>query len=210
MIHIGETEFYRAVYDDAFAHDVVLVEGVRSPITTRVTRAYRWMAGSKRLGGLVVQPRAPALEERHARVVHADLSGEEFARVWKSVPFWLRALIYVAAPIFALRYRWFGTREMLAHSLSSLDDAPSMKELLSWTPERALFDKAVLEARDKRLVDTLGKELDNPRAGETRLAIVYGAGHMRAVLRELTGVRGFLPDHGEWLTVFRPWDPAGA
>jgi hypothetical protein len=28
MVHIGEAEFYREVYGDAFAHDVALVEGV--------------------------------------------------------------------------------------------------------------------------------------------------------------------------------------
>jgi hypothetical protein len=41
MVHIGEAGFYEAVYADALGHDIVLLEGVRSPITTRVTRSYR-------------------------------------------------------------------------------------------------------------------------------------------------------------------------
>ena len=56
MVHIGVPEFYRQVYEDALTHDAVLVEGLRSPITTRITRSYRWIVGAKRLG-LIVQPK---------------------------------------------------------------------------------------------------------------------------------------------------------
>jgi hypothetical protein len=55
MLHIGEPQFYEAVFSSAMAHDAVLIEGVRSPIVTRLTRAYRWLDCSKRLG-LIVQP----------------------------------------------------------------------------------------------------------------------------------------------------------
>ena len=41
MVHLGTPEYFKAAYDDAFAHDVVLVEGVNSPIVRRMTRSYR-------------------------------------------------------------------------------------------------------------------------------------------------------------------------
>jgi hypothetical protein len=59
MAHVGEPAFYQATYADALAHDVVLFEGVRSPITTRITRSYRWLVGSRAMAGLVVQPTFP-------------------------------------------------------------------------------------------------------------------------------------------------------
>lgn len=59
MVHAGEPDFFQAVYADAFSHDVVLVEGVKSPIARRVTRCYRWIDGSKAMN-LVIQPSYPA------------------------------------------------------------------------------------------------------------------------------------------------------
>ncbi len=198
MVHLGEPEYYAAVYADAFSHDVVLVEGVRSPITRRITRSYRWLAGSKTLG-LVVQPRPPA--DCHARIVHADVSGQEFAELWKLVPIWLRVFVSIGAPVIGLKGRWFDTRRSLGKAIASMDDAPSQEEL-SFNPEFGGLHHAILDARDERLVARLMEQLDSPTSGETRLAVVYGAAHMRAVLRSLTGVRGFRPDGGAWLTVF--------
>ena len=108
MVHVGEPAFYEATYADALRHEVVLIEGVRSPITTRVTRSYRWLVGSQAMAGLVVQPRFPT-EGGRARIVHADLTAEEFAREWATVPLWLRATIYVLAPLIGLQRRWFST-----------------------------------------------------------------------------------------------------
>jgi len=54
MIHVGEPSFFKAVYEDACDHDVILIEGVHSPIVRRITRTYRWIGEEKRLN-LVVQ-----------------------------------------------------------------------------------------------------------------------------------------------------------
>ena len=43
MVHVGEEQFYRETYDEAFSHDVVLVEGFRSPVGRNLTRSYRWI-----------------------------------------------------------------------------------------------------------------------------------------------------------------------
>jgi hypothetical protein len=200
MVHVGEPDFFQKVYADAFSHDVVLVEGVRSPITRRITRSYRWIKGSKRMN-LVLQSAYSSPPNSTARIVHADLSGEEFAALWRKVPLRVRAFVYVAAPLIGLRHRWFGTRTSFAKG-HSLDDLPSRNEVMRFSPETIALTQAVIHARDVRLVERLGEELDNPTSGVERLAIVYGAGHMRAVLRELLQRRGYRVKKGEWLTVF--------
>lgn len=200
MIHLGEAAFYEAVYRDACAHDAVLVEGVRSPITTRVTRAYRWIEGAKHIG-LVVQPRHPPQSESQATMIHADLSGEEFERHWRKVPIRLRLLLYVGAPIYALYYRWFGSRASLAKG-HALDDLPSRDETLRWTPEFASFDEAILTERDKRLIEVMSGYLDETTSEPRRLAVVYGARHMRAVIKELTRKRAFHCVDSEWMLIF--------
>jgi hypothetical protein len=199
MLHIGESEFFRTVYQDAFSHDVVLVEGVRSPIARRITRSYRWIAKSKSLG-LIVQPRYPSSAGCHAEIVDADLSHDEFRNVWRDVPLWQRALIFVACPIVGIQLGWFGSRERLAKGLS-LDDLLSREEALNFGPETVALTRAILHARDRRLIARLKEKLDDPRPEMRRLAIVYGARHMRAVLRELTD-RDYHVERAEWLTVF--------
>jgi hypothetical protein len=200
MVHVGEPDFFETVFADAFSQDVVLVEGVRSPVTRRVTRSYRWIEGSKTMN-LVVQPPYPSQASCHARIVHADLSGEEFAKVWHEVPLWLRLSVYVLVPVIGARRQWFGSRETLAKGLS-LDDLASRDEILNFSPETVALNQAILNARDVCLVERLSEQLDDPALGVRRLAIVYGAHHMRAILRELTHRRGYHVEGGDWLTVF--------
>jgi hypothetical protein len=195
MIHIGDAAFYEAAYADAFAHDAVLTEGVRSPVTMRLTRAYRWIVGARHLG-LVLQPRAPST--CRARVVHADLTAEEFEQVWSEVSLGLKLLLYVAAPAFALYKRWTATRASLAKG-HSMEDLTSRDEILDWNPETALVTRAILEVRDRRLLERLNELLARPDT--QTIAIVYGAAHMRAVLAELIGRQGFRPGDMDWMTV---------
>ena len=198
MVHVGEPAFYRRVYEDALSHDVVLFEGVKSPITRRVTRSYRWIEGSRKLA-LVVQPKLPLVSEG-ARIIHADLSREEFETLWRTIPLWLRLLTFVVPPIIGLRHRW-GSRQTLAKGMSK-DDLPSREEIIDWNPETSPLTQVVLHARDDRLIERLGEQLDHPAPGVETLAVVYGAAHMRRVLRELTTRRGYFTDRTEWMTIF--------
>src|SRR5262249_59333917 len=83
----------------------------------------------------------------------------------------------------------------------SLVALPRRDEFLKLSPETAALDRALLHARDARLIERLSAELDDHGSGPRRLAIVYGANHMRAVLRPLTQ-RGYHVERGDWLTVF--------
>lgn len=199
MVHVGEAAFYAQVYDDAFDHDVVLVEGVRSPVVRHLTSSYRWIDVEKL--GLVIQPRALSNESERTRVVHADLSIDEFHAEWSKVPLWIRAAAFALAPLIGLHRRWFASRESLAEKMT-MEDRLSSEDILSWDPEFAAFTHSIMGARDARLLERLGEELDRPPASEgCRIAVIYGASHMRAVLIDLKA-RGFSPAKGEWLTVF--------
>lgn len=200
MVHVGEPAFFETVYADAFSHDVVLVEGVNSPIVNRITRSYRWLKGSKRID-LKVQPHYPSPESYRAKIFHADLSGDEFLQVWRTVPIWLRLAVNIISPLIGAQVRWFGSRETIAKHLS-LDDLPSRDEVLDFSLETAALTQAIVDARDARLLQRLAARLDNPGAGMRSLAIVYGAQHMRAVIRELKSRYGYIVDHGDWITIF--------
>jgi hypothetical protein len=197
MVHVGEPAFYEATYRDAFAHDVVLVEGVNSPVVRRVTRSYRWQVGSRAMAGLVVQPLARG-EVISGRVVHADLSAGEFAQEWRRVPLWTRAMIYVLAPMVGLCRR-YSSRAAIAKNLAC-DDEPGVGELLAIDPETGGLTQALLSSRDDRLVERLDSELAD--AKPRSLAIVYGALHMRAVVRAITTRYDYFASGAEWRLVF--------
>jgi hypothetical protein len=198
MLHLGTAEFFKTVYADAFTHDVVLVEGLRSPIARRITRSYRWAVGRNSMN-FIVQPQYPAPDRCEAKVILADLSAEEFEVAWLEVPLWLRALINVAAPAIGVSRRWLGSRKTLANAMA-LNDLADGKEILDLRPETLALTHAILHARDLRLLERLGEQLDT-RSEIRRLAIVYGAQHIRAVLRQLS-LRGFHVGRADWLTVF--------
>jgi hypothetical protein len=199
MVHVGEAEFYKETYADARSHDVIFIEGVHSPIATRITRSYRWLVGARGMDGLIVQPRFPATEAG-ARIVHADLSQDEFEAEWRSVPLWLRLAVYLLAPAVGLRRRWRYSRAKLAKEMAC-EDQPSFAELLALSPETGALTRPILLARDERLIERLRVELDERPSRPLNLAIVYGAMHMRAVVRELTDHRDFVPWGAEWRTV---------
>jgi hypothetical protein len=199
MIHVGTESFYRQVYDDGGSHDVMLVEGVRPPVVALLTSSYRWINTSRL--GLVIQPRSPVDGTVAARVVHADLTTTEFNGDWRKVPLWMRLLATLLAPIVGLGRRFTASRESIAENLE-LEDRLSAKEILLWDPRFAAFKQCLLGARDRRLIAKLGDEMNRSRQGDSfKIAVVYGALHMRAVLAELQR-RGYRTSGSSWLTVF--------
>jgi hypothetical protein len=111
----------------------------------------------------------------------------------------LRLAVYLISPLIGLQRRWFATRQSIAKGMS-LDDQPSQKELVEWSPEGGELTDAILNSRDERLLDRLREQLSGEPA--TRIAIVYGAMHMRAVVLELTTRQGYMTGASDWLTVF--------
>lgn len=106
-----------------------------------------------------------------------------------------------ACPAIGLKRRLFASRESLADKMT-MEDRLSSEEILSWDPKFAAFTHSILGARDARLLERLREELDQaPQSGELRLAIIYGAAHMRAVLIELRA-RGFRSTESSWQTIF--------
>lgn len=182
MVHFGEAEFFQTVYEDAFNHDVVLVEGVRSPVVKCLTASYRWIDNASL--GLVIQPKYPAAETVNAKIIHADLSMEEFNAEWRKVPLWLRASVLLISPILGLKRRIFASRTSIFEGMS-MEDLESRDEILSWDPTHAALDHCILGARDARILEKLRAQIAQPNLKDRRIAVVYGALHMRAVLGEL-------------------------
>lgn len=193
MLHLGEAAFYEAVYADAAAHDVVVLEGVNSRIGTRLTRAYRWIRPARL--GLVVQPKFP---RDRAKTIHADVSGEVFDAQWRKAPRALRWLIEGAAGVMGLWKGFTATRASIGKSYNT-NDRRSRDAILAWDERMDPILRALLTERDEVLCRSV---LEASKDGRTRsIAVIYGAGHMGALRTALTK-DGFYPVDSQWMTVF--------
>lgn len=196
MVRIGEQAYYNGVFREAFDHDVALVEGLKSPVMRHLRRQYSWI-NLKKLG-LVLQPEIPSQDEVYAKIVYADLTAEEFRIEWRKVSAPFRIILYVLSPLIGFHRRLFSSRSSLAKN-KSLRDLPSSNEVLHWNPKFEPIRHSALHARDKRLLECLACELNGN--AEKRIAIVFGARHMRAVISDLRK-RGFVSSDATWQTVF--------
>jgi hypothetical protein len=103
------------------------------------------------------------------------------------------------SPVIGLGLRLFATRRFIAGFLGT-DDLPSAEEVLAGD-EFAAVEALVVEARDQRLVEYLQATHDQLGDLPATVAVVYGADHVRAIVRALSQL-GYRAFDSEWLTVF--------
>jgi hypothetical protein len=199
MLHVGAAEFYADVQRRLEQCDVILFEGVRGLHASLLTATYRMLPKAKRLGlvaqeGMDLRPLAPKL-------VHSDISGQEFEYGWRHLSLGLRLLLYLIIPIYAAYMYFFGTREVLA-SYADFDDLPSREEVLAYDERFEPLDDLLLRARDGLLLQRI-EEQRRPDGMESKVVgILFGAAHMRAVTAYLLRKLRYQVADAEWLTVF--------
>jgi pheromone shutdown protein TraB len=93
----------------------------------------------------------------------------------------------------------FGSRELLVRRLGSQEDLPTREQELGYGRFDAL-QELLVDDRDVLLVEAL-EAIHQQRFQEPiSVAVVYGAGHMPAVVRYLARY-GYRASSAEWLTV---------
>ncbi len=200
MIHIGDSAFYEAIRAETPNYGAVLYEGVNGWRARLLISSYRAIPDATRLG-LVRQSDALPKSSLGPHAVHADLTEEEFAAAWDRAPFGLRFALMLLSPIYGLYRRHRATRTSIA-SARSMDDKFSSEEILSWSQDWQKFDNALIHDRDARLLAVLDENIGGSNArSRDKIAIVFGAAHMRAVLDHLLCKRGFVVQETRWMTV---------
>lgn len=200
MLHVAGPQFYAAVTERLRRCDVLVVEGIqgRSVLGWALTLTYRIMPVNRR-SGLVVDPIPYA--SLGVDVINPDVTAAELGRGWQTMPRRYRLMIWCALPFVAVAQFFGGTRRMLSPEVE-LNDLPSARQ------ERYAddglgdhFDRTFVGDRDERLLAALS-ELIRARSSERiDVAIVYGAGHVPAIVRGLADRHGYRPATAEWLTV---------
>lgn len=164
-----------------------------------ITLAYRF-APRWRRNGLVEQTDEVLLPEG-VPVINPDVTAEQAIADLRALPRWLYVLVLIAAPVYGLVFALRGPRAFLDAD-TAVDDFPltARAEEMDDDP----VGHALSDRRDQLLLDALG-EIHTERGGEPlRVAVVYGAGHVRAIVHGLADRYGYAPREAEWVTVYLP------
>ncbi|GAB3825043.1 hypothetical protein ACFPIJ_64005 [Dactylosporangium cerinum] len=193
MVHIGRADFYAAVAERLRQCDLIVAEGYDGPSSTG--RAYRIALRLTRQRG-------------RGRLVHQDIDYAALGVpvVWPERIFrdtrrrdrmpllaWLDLVVLV--PYLTVTMAVGGTRWLLRRHFEISDDSEVRFS-------REFLTKWIVHDRDRELIEAL-TEIHRTRADDPiDVAVVYGAGHLPAVVHALAGTLGYRPRRGgEWLTV---------
>ncbi len=198
MLHVGEPAFYERVTRQLEKCDLILYEGVNSRSVSLLTQLYPSLAKGL---GLATQ-QTMKLDHLADRLVHADVTGADFEDRWSKLGPWLRRAVIAGAPVLGMYLRYFATRQSIASHLR-LDLKKSREEILH-SEDMKLFDDVVVTWRDQHLIGVIEQHRQKHQEKSFSIAVVFGAAHMRAVVRHLTKSLdpGYRVVQSEWMTVF--------
>lgn len=200
MLHVASPEFYAAVAQRLRQCDLLVVEGVsgRSVLTWAIMLTYRIMPANRRCGLVVDNIEYGSLG---VELINPDVTAAEFAQGWRVMPLRYRILMWCVIPIVAVAQFFGGTRRLLSPEIE-LNDLPSARdETYSDSEFAEHFERTFGGDRDERLLAVLSELVRTRSSERIDVAVVYGAGHVPAIVRGLMDRHGYRPRTAEWLTV---------
>jgi hypothetical protein len=198
MIHVGTQKFYDDVYERLAKCDLIFAEGVQSKKVNLLTRSYKIIKKIKRLD-LVIQTDALRLSDFSEKIVCTDMQGQDFDKDWSKLSWLTRVIIFLGIPIYVVYMLIFGSRELIAENLG-MDDLPGRDEILYSEDFLEDFRGLLLKKRDDVLLSHINQLNENHNKPKV-IGIVYGASHMRNIIRFLNEQNYRVVD-SEWLMVF--------
>ena len=200
MLHVGSKEFYDEVSRRLSACDLILMEGVNSRKGNALTLSYSVVKKIRRLD-FVTQRDGMKISGLRDKIINADMDGRAFDERWSALPLGLRAQLFLLVPFWVGYLFLFGTRERLAKKMA-IEDLPSSDEILFRDESFEKLDTLLLDERDRWLITHLQKLYDSHRQDKKIVGVVYGARHMRNIVRFLLGRLNYRVAKAEWVTVF--------
>lgn len=203
MIHMARPGFYADVAARLRTADLIVAEGIASGARGRpsvllaaLTLSYRILRFNSRSG--LVEENID-YEALGVPVVCPDVDADELRSAWRQIPWLDRLAVWCAMPMVLLA-RLVGGVSAIWSAALEVSDLPSEEEEALAARAPALAD-VFGGARDRRLIAAL-RQLHRERRSEAiEVAVVYGAGHVAAVVRAMRDAYGYAVRRGEWLTV---------
>ena len=179
------------------ACDLVLCKGVKSTTSSLLTLSYRFLGDCPRLG-LVCQ-KAVKLDHLKDRLIHADMKGDAFEARWWNIKTWLRHAIPLAAPVYGLYMRFFGTRAGIARHMG-MNLRRSRQDILVDANTEEMIE-VLLDWLDQRLLEIIDQQRQHRNGADLDIGVLVGARHMRAVIGHLVRKCRYRIAKAEWTSV---------
>ncbi len=199
MIHIGSPQYYDEVLQRLMECDLIFVEGVHSKKISFLRQSMRFVGRSKRLG-LMHQSDAD-LARINDRTQHADMDVSEFDSHWSAMSLAAKFILTILAPCFFVYFAMFGSRRLVGKVLA-FDDLPSRREIVQDNEHFDEIDNLLKEKRDKNLIRIIETHFQENQDEKLLIGVMYGARHMRAVVRFLMNRLGYKITASDWVKVF--------
>lgn len=197
-VHIGDKSFYDEVSSRLSRCHTIIHEGVPGFRSRLLTQAYR-ITTKKQSLNLARQRDEIRLDDHDARKIHADVSSDGFAANWRNLP-WLQQIgLTILAPSYGVWTYLFASRKSIAkgRSTDSLSNAYALRKDDSAVAIRDVF----VTKRDEFIVSCIDKYLEENRSNTEVAAILFGAGHMPAIVSHLSEKHGYSSKKAEWISV---------
>jgi hypothetical protein len=101
MIHVGSRGFYEEISERLSSCDLILAEGVSSKRANLLTLSYRVVKKIRRID-LVTQQDGMKVESFRHKILNTDMEGPIFDERWSSLPFKLRAQLFILIPVYVV------------------------------------------------------------------------------------------------------------
>jgi hypothetical protein len=119
---------------------------------------------------------------------------ESFELSWSEIPWIQRMAVLLLAPLYGVAMYLFASREYFTRR-GSVDSLPDrLDQGLSQIRE------LIVDERDQRLIERIESCLAERRDDQRKVAILFGGGHMPAVVGALTSRHAYRVVHSEWIT----------
>ncbi len=200
MIHVGSRTYYDDISGRLAKCDLILAEGVNSKKASLLTLSYRIVRKIRRMD-LVTQSEGIRLSTFREKILNTDIAGNIFDEHWSTLPFTLRAQIFIVVPLFVVYLFLFGTRNRIAENIA-VQDLPSRDDILLENEKYEKLDNLLMEKRDLKLLQNIEKLHREARQEKLIVGVVYGARHMRNAISFLSTKLDYRIAKAEWVKVF--------
>ena len=202
MFHIGSASYYQEVEYVLKECDEILYEGLELKKLKWTFDSFKLIA--KKLN-LVTQSQSLSLKSLDIPLIHSDLDKENGNIAWRKLN--IKEKLKLQFEDLILLFRCYSqlNRKMFLKVFMSAYAEPvhiyGPKEIDNDTQEYLIFAK-----REQVVFDIIEQKMKEEYMQEKKVAIIYGAGHMKSIARFLIDRYRFVPTNGRFLKVFNVED----
>jgi hypothetical protein len=132
-------------------------------------------------------------------VINPDTTTAEVVADLRKAARWFYPLLLVLAPLWGLIFALRGPKAFLTEDTVVEDQPPTLRAAeLDDNP----VTQALLDRRDRLLLEALGRIHAERCQDPITVAVVYGASHVPAAVHGLLNSYRYVPMSSEWLTVY--------